>query len=231
MLGISEIEYILIPAIVLSGITKNSSVHKGYGNCARMIGTSFRHIVQSISGTKSTFDVHVSGTNLGLQDDEIFTFVVELSGSVPTLKSYNRQTLYSKFKPCSDQSVEIKLCACDKRKSVTEVKVLKPEEMKALMKTPVFDSNPEIKDLHGGCLFQITRKHKSSLSIAYEVANACKEQKFRISVSGSIEYILVSRSLPFNVVAEPNEILFLFSATRQIMNFSFMDIRLSASKI
>jgi len=213
------------------GISKDSPVRKGFGNCVRMIGTSFRHIVQSISGTSSTFNVHVNAANFGLKDDEIFTFAIQLNGERPTLKSYDRQTLYNKFKQCADKSVEIKLCACDKRKRFTNFTVFGVDEMKAAISTPMFDSDSEIKELQDGCLFQVKRQHKSSFSVAYEVANACKGQKYTVSVSGSLYYVFVSRSLPFEVTVEPNEILFLFSATRQILNFSYMDIKINSRKV
>ena len=213
------------------GINRSSSVLTGFGNCVRLVGKSFDKIVQSVTGSSVTFNLHVDATKVGLKDDEIFTIGIELKGGIPTLKSYDRQTLYNKFKTCADTTVELKLCVCDKRKNIKSVTVLPSAAMKDFVSTPIFDSEAKIKDLHGGCLFQISRQHKSSFSIAYEIANSCVGQIFRISVSGSLYYVFVSRSLPFDVVVEPNSIYFLFSATRQILNNSYMDISVKASKM
>jgi len=216
-----------VVSFLFIGISKRSSVAKGYGNCVRLVGTSFRNVIQSVSGTSITFNIHVNATNVGLKDDEIFAVAIELQGEKPILKSYDRQTLYNKFKSCVDASVEIKLCVCDKRKPLNKV----TQVMKTFISTPMFDSEATIKDLHGGCLFQVTRQHRSSFSIAYEIANTCVGQKFTISVSGSVYYVFVSRTLPFQVVVEPNGVYFLFSATRQILNNSYMDIKLTATKV
>lgn len=208
-------------------------MHKGYGNCVRLIGSSFRNIVQSNTGSLTRLDLHVDSKTFGLKEDEIYTVAIELKGETPTLKSFVRRTLYNKFKGCVDKNVDIKICACDKTKPKSDqtVRVLKTEDMKSLVSSSMFGTDVQVKDIHGGCLFQISRQHSSKISIAYEVANSCEGQTFKVSVSGSLFYVLSSRPFPFEVTVEPNSIYFLFSAGRQILGHSHMDITISARKV
>ena len=180
-----------------TGLEKNS-VLKGYGNCVRLIGSSFRNVIQSNTGSLTRLDLHVDSKTFGLKEDEIFTVAIELNGETPTLKSYVRQTLYNKFKECVDKNVDIKICACDKTKPKNDqtLRVLKTDDMKKLISSPMFETEAKVKDLHGGCLFQIARHHSSRISIAYEVANSCQGQTFKVSVSGSLFYVLSSRPFP-----------------------------------
>jgi hypothetical protein len=219
----------------LTGINKTAStVVKGYGNCVRLTGTSFRNIIQSKSGKLTTLELHIDPNNIGLKENEIITAAVEFNSETLTLKVHDRQTLYNKFKSCVDNTVDLKICACDKRKTTNTsgiVRVLKTDEMKSLVSSPMFGSETKIKDLHGGCLFQITRQHSSRISVAYEVANSCIGKTFRITVKGSLYYVFLSRSIPFYLTVEPNSVYFMFSAVRQILNHSHMDITLTATKV
>lgn len=179
-------------------------------------------------------DIHIDAKAVGLKEDEVTRVAVEFNGQTLSLKSYERQTLYNKFKSCDDKSVDLKLCICDKSKTPIKdgkPRVLKTAEMKKFISSPMFGTEGKIKDLHGGCLFQIIRQHSSKISVVYEVANSCEGKTFKVSVSGSIEYVFVSRPLPFEITAEPNGIYFIFSAVRQILNHSHMDITISATKV
>ncbi|XP_031553838.1 uncharacterized protein LOC116290865 [Actinia tenebrosa] len=197
---------------------------KGYGRCIRLIGTSIDNIIQSKSGSLVSFDLHVNGTSVGLNEDEIFKVAIALNNGVPTLKTFARQTMYNKFKYCVDQSVDIKMCVCDRRKKKEDfvIKELKKQQMKALISSTMFGSTAKIKDIFNGCLYQIIREHLSGNSLVYEFANSCNET-FSVTVKGSSEFVTLTQGLPMTIGMEPNTIKFVFAATKQVFSHSYMN--------
>lgn len=239
----------VIRCLLLFGILDPESKSKGaqgFGNCVRLVGKSFSKIIQRNSGLLTTFDLHIDSSSVGLKEDEVFRVAVELTpdsilpgskitnskltDSKPSLKIFDRQTLYNKFKYCADDAVELKLCMCDKKKSSNNVPpLLKTTEMKKLISSPMFGSKPEISDLYEGCLFQITRTGK--ISVAYEVANSCVGKTFAVKVEGEAFFFLISRKLPMEFLVKPNTVHFLFSSTRQILNHSHLDVKIKVTKV
>jgi len=157
---------------------------------------------------------------------------VRLQDGVPLLVFYDRQTLYNKFKTCVDNSVDIKLCICDKTWSASAKHSLLHLDKKRLKDSSIhnmFQSRANITILYRDCLFQIKRSHPSGLSVAYEVINACEDKTFKIEVKGSTYYVFLSKKLPMVFIVEPNTAQFLFSGARQILNHSHLDIKISVS--
>ncbi|XP_031555080.1 uncharacterized protein LOC116291986, partial [Actinia tenebrosa] len=203
---------------------------QGFGKCVRFVGKSFTKIVQRNSGLLTTFDLHIDSSSVGLKDDEVFRVAVELTGLKPSLKFFDRQTLYNKFKGCADDAVELKLCMCDRTKTSSyKPGPLKTAEMKKLISSRMFGSKTVVKDLYEGCLFQIIRTSK--VSVAYEVANSCIGKTFSVKAEGESYYFLMSRELPMEFLVKPNTVHFMFSSTRQILNHSHLDIKIKVAKM
>lgn len=201
---------------------------KGYGRCIRLMGTTINNIIQSKSGSTVSLDLHINATSVGLQQDEIFKVAIALNNEVPTLKTFARQTMYNKFKLCVDDSVDIKLCICDRRRK-REKSVLKPlekQQMKALISSKMFGSPAQVKAIYKGCLYQIVREHLSGNSVVYEFANSC-EETFSVTVNGYIEFVTLTRRLPIEMRLEPNTIQFMFAATKQVFSHSYMHFQVS----
>jgi hypothetical protein len=217
---------------IFSGKKAKSARVKGYGRCIRLIGSSIRNIIQSKSGSLTSFDLHINVASVGLKKDEIFKVAVGINDGVPTLKTYARQTMYNKFKNCVDEAVDIELCVCDKTKKTKDfgkIRALTDQEMNSLISSPMFGSEAELKDLYNGCLFQITRKHLSGNSIVYEVANSCKNKKLVVSVTGYTSFVFLTRELPMEFSVEPNTVHFMFAATNQVFSHSIMNIEVTAN--
>ncbi|KAK3727950.1 hypothetical protein QZH41_004899 [Actinostola sp. cb2023] len=121
---------------------------KGYGRCIRMTGKSFRSIVQTKSGSHVTFDLHMDASSVGLQEDEVFRVAVQLEKGIPSLVFYDRQTLYNKFKDCVDESVELKLCICDKRTPLNDaVRRMDSKEIRNVVVNSMFGSKSFLKNI------------------------------------------------------------------------------------
>lgn len=205
---------------------------KGFGNCRRYIGTSFRNIIQTKSGALTRFDLHVQAN--GLEQEEVFKVAVATEDRRAELKSFERISTYNIFKDCVDKSVSIKLCACDRNKtnngSSSPTHVLTIQEMKSLAKTSMFGQEPQIKTLHGDCLFQITRNY-FDVTIVVEVANACKGKTFNVRVTGDTSNIFLSRSLPMSNIVPPNTYSFIYVSTKQSVTHFKLQISISATVV
>ncbi|XP_031550213.1 uncharacterized protein LOC116287668 [Actinia tenebrosa] len=203
----------------------------GYGNCRRYIGTSFRNIIHTKSGALTRFNLHVKAN--GLEQEEVFEVEVATEERRAVLKSFERISTYNIFEDCVDKSVNIKLCACDRNKTkngyTNPTHVLTIQEMKSLAKTAMFGREPQIKTLHGDCLFQITRNYNDAVTIVVEVANACKKKTFKVEVTGDIHNIFLSRSLPMSNVVPPNTYTFIYVSTKQSVTHFKLEISISAS--
>ncbi|KAK3747963.1 hypothetical protein QZH41_019438 [Actinostola sp. cb2023] len=201
----------------------------GFGNCKRLVGSSFRNIVQT--GTLTTFDLHLNASYVGLKQDEIFKVALDIQEDKAVLKSFDRQTMYNKFKDCVDASVDIKLCVCDRRqRQGVSNGVLTRTEMIALVKSPTFRSTPTVKNLYKDCLFEVTRRYFDVATVV-EVANACKGQSFKVKVTGWTDKVFISTLLPMEVIVKPNTIHFLYSSTKQSLSHSYLQVSLQAQLI
>ena len=203
---------------------------KGFGNCKRLIGSSFRNIAQT--GTLTTFDLHVNALAVGLDEDEIFQVAVVAEAGKAVFKSYDRLTMYNKFKDCVDESVDIKLCVCDqriKRKTSEPSLLWNRKEINTFMRTPMFRSKNTIKTLHEDCLFEVNRCH-GELTCAIEVANICKNQSLTVVVKGLAVSAFISSSLPIEILVQPNTMYFLYSFTKRTSSRGRMEASLEVKK-
>ena len=96
----------------------NSTKRSGYGNCQRLVGKSCTNVVQRFQGDfiMTTLNLHVIPPT-GYDEDEVFKVSLKQYAQDKDkvwLTSFVRQSKYSKFKSCADNSVDIKLCACAK---------------------------------------------------------------------------------------------------------------------
>ena len=89
------------------------------------------------------------------------------------LTSYLRQSKYSKFKSCADNSVDIKLCACAKEETASATK--SGETTATGVPSKMFGSETIVIDLDSGCLL-LLRRNYAKIALALEVTNICTDR-------------------------------------------------------
>lgn len=156
---------------------------------------------------------------MGITQDEVIKVAMETSNKGAKLQSFERITMYNKFKGCVDKSVDIKLCICDRARGIATPTLLQR------MRTTMFNSKQvKIEYLYTKCLFKVTRRYSDS-TLAVELFNNCNGRTFHVKAEGYTEQVFMSSSLPFTVVLKPLVTRFLYSATTQAANY-YMDIKL-----
>ena len=168
----------------------------------------------------------------GFTANEVFAVEVQHASDLShgvVLRTVTRQSIYKTFHACADKGVDIKLCACatTKRNSSTRIR----EGIVDLTRQRMFGSGvPSVKEKDSGCLLVVTRS-SGAFSVAHEVANVCGDRTYRVTVSGATHRVVLSRSLPFDVIAPPLTIHFAFSAIKHTTNDGFYDIDFKAKVI
>ena len=191
----------------------------------RLVGVSYDYALerQFAGNILTSFDLHVDPPG-GFTEDEVFK--IEVSHPMKPehgvkMSSYNRESLYSKFRACADKSIDIKLCACTQGgESFTKTQTA----MKAFIQRPMFGTKTELQDLKLDCLYLMTRRH-SNIAVVYELANICSNKSFEVTLHGKEYNMLMSQELPVTVMVKPRTIHFVISAVRYVMNSSYLDIK------
>ena len=201
----------------------NSTKKYGYGNCQRLIGKSFTNIVQRTQGEyiMTSMDLHVIPPT-GYNEDEVFKVSLKhytQDKDKVWLTSYVRQSKYSKFTSCADNSVDVKLCACAKEETASAIK--KSGETTANgVPRKMFGSETIVKDLDSGCLLFLRRNY-AKISLALEATNVCSNRTYKFELSGSPGERVYSNTLPIKLELAPKTFYFLTSVNRYTTKDSF----------
>lgn len=193
----------------------NSTKKYGYGNCQRLIGKSFTNIVQRSQGEyiMTSMNLHVIPPT-GYNEDEVFKVSLKQYArdiDKVWLTSYVRQSKYSKFKSCADNSVDVKLCTCAKDETA---RVMKSGETTANgVPRKMFGSETIVKDLDSGCLLFLRRNY-ARVALALEVTNVCSDRTYKFELSGSPGERVYSNTLPIRLELAPKTFYFLTSVNR-----------------
>ena len=124
-----------------------------------------------------------------------------------------RETMYNKFAPCADNSVDIKLCACAKEQTadVTKNGVLFENGVPRKM----FGSETTAKNLDSNCLLFLRRNY-GTFSFALEVANVCTDRTYKFELTGSMDQRIFSNIVPISRELSPKTFYFLTSVNKYI---------------
>ena len=179
------------------------------------MGKSFTNIVQRYQEEfiMTTMNLHIIPPT-GYNEDEVFKVSLKQYAQDKDkvwLTSYVRQSKYSKFKPCADNSVDIKLCACAKNRGEATVNGV-PRAM--------FGSDTIVKDLDSGCLLFLRRDY-ANVALALEVTNNCSNRTYKFELSGSPGERVYSNPLPIKLELAPRTFYFLTSVNRYTAKDSF----------
>lgn len=196
-------------------------------SCQRLLPLWFENVRERNSLTDgsliTSMDFRVAAGDGVPQREDIFHVEVwtrEIKGEKSlqmNLLSYDRLTLFGKYAACADHNVELKLCVCSqnatKTRSEITPKVIIPEIWKR------FGQRPVVKNVSNSqlCLKLITWSYDEKNSKAYEVANVCQNQLYRVKILAvKASNVKFSRQLPFHLDVKPVEVLFVLSVRRHI---------------
>ena len=193
-------------------------------SCQRLLPLWFENVRERNSKTDgsliTSMDIRVAAGDVVPQREDIFHVEVwtrEIKGNKSLrmkLRSYDRLTLFGKYAACADHNVELKLCVCSQNatKMRSEITPQSPEGWKR------FGQRPVVKDVSNTqCLRLITWSYDDNNSKAYEVANVCQNQSYRVKVEAlQASNVKFSRHLPFHLDVESAGVLFVLSVRKHI---------------
>ena len=165
-------------------------------------------------------DIRVEAGDVVPQREDIFHVQVvtkEILGEKSLqmeLLNYDRLTLFGKYAACADDALELKLCVCSKNAntSQSEIAPLSPEGWVHFGQRPVVRKLDNTK-----CLRLITWSHDKKNSNAYEVANVCQNQPFRVKIEAvKASNVKLSRELPVYLDVKPQSVLFALSVRKHV---------------
>lgn len=168
----------------------------------------------------TTMNLHVIPLT-GYNEDEVFKVSLKQYAQAKDkvwLTSYVRQSKYSKFKSCADNSVDIKLCACPKEETASATK--SGEATANGVPRKMFGSETIVKDLHSRCLLFLRRNY-AKVALALEVTNVCSDRTYKFELFGSSGERVYSNTLPIKLELAPNTFYFLTSVIRYTTKESF----------
>ena len=168
----------------------------------------------------TTMSLHVIPP-VGYNEDEVFKVSLKQYAQDKDkvwLTSYVRQSKYSKFKSCADDSVDVKLCACAREGSASATK--SSETTANGVPRKMFGSDTIMKDLDSGCLLFLRRNY-AKVGLALEVTNVCSDRTYKFELSGSPGDRVYSNTLPIKLELAPKTFYFLTSLSRYSTKDSF----------
>ena len=201
---------------------------KGYGNCQRLVGSSFTKIRRRSEGGNliTTMDIGVSPGN------EIFEVQIKhpqrlkKQNSFLKLTVHERITIYRHFRKCADTAVSLGLCVCDhkklqkqhrKRKERKWITIETREDiLEIISRSNSFGSQTRVKDIHSGCLLLIYRNH-GGRSTSFEISNTCNDRTYSVTISVTnfnAKKHFASRKIPFSINVPKRTIHFLLVIKR-----------------
>ena len=207
------------------------SAEKFKRSCQRLQPFWFENVRERNSKTDgwliTTMDIRVAAGNLVSQREDLFHVEVEtkeISGQRSLdmkLLTYDRLTLFGKYKTCADDGVELKLCVCSQNASKTRSGFASesPERWEYFGQRPVLKNISE-----KSCLWLVIRRY--SKTNAYEVENFCPDQSYRVKVDAKASNMKFSRQLPLTLEIKPGRVTFVFSVGKHL---SFWEAEISVT--
>lgn len=167
----------------------------------------------------TSMDIRVKAGDVAPQREDIFHVEVmtrEKFGEKSlqmTLISFDRLTLFGKYADCADNGVDLKLCVCSQTaKQKKSIGAFSSEDWVH------FGQRPAVRKLHNTtCLFLIIRAFAKNKSNAYEVANLCRGQTYRVKLYvEQVTNMKFSCEVPLTLTVTPGNVLFAFSVRKHV---------------
>ena len=163
----------------------------------------------------TTMDIHVVPPN-GYEEDEVYKVSLKQYAQPKQrvfFLSFIRVSRYSKFEPCVDKSVDIKLCGCAKEQSTDPTK--KGVLFENGVPRKIFGSETTVKDLDSTCLLFLRRNY-GTFSFALEVANVCTDRTYKFELTGSMDQRIFANTVPMSRELPPKTFYFLTSVYKYL---------------
>ena len=165
-------------------------------------------------------DIRVAAGDVVPQKEDIFHVEVitrEILGEESLqmeLLDYDRLTLYGKYAVCADDSVQLKLCVCSQDPSEGRPNIA-PLSPKGWVH---FGEHPAVRKFDStNCLQFVTWSYGKKSSNAYELANLCHGQSYRVKIEAAkASNVRFSRKLPLYLEIKPDSALFALSARKHV---------------
>ena len=211
-------------------ISKNKHKSPATRACARLVPVRFEAVRERNSpgdgAMITSFDVYVKAGDATEQKEDIFHVHLKSKETMNekslslTLLSYDRISMFGKYKVCADPGVDPRLCVCTERKGgppATGTDRLTAALMQDVL-TP-FGRPPKIKSIGSvGCLFLIERAYnRKGDSFAYEIGNFCDGGNFAVLIKVESENVKLSREVPFKINISHGRLIFVFAATKHVV--------------
>lgn len=184
-------------------------------SCQRLQALWFENVRVRNSKTDqsliTSMDIRVKAGDVVPQKQDIFhvevqtkeILVSERSSLDMRLLNYDRHTLFGKYQICADSGVELKLCVCSHNASNSGLAPHSFERWKHFGQRSIF------KNISNRlCLWLVERRY--SKGKAYEVANLCPNQPFRVKIDAVTSNKKLSRQLPVTFDVQPGQVVFVF---------------------
>ena len=193
-------------------------------SCQSLLPLWFENVRERNSKTDgsliTSMDIRVAAGDVVPQREDIFHVEVwtrEIKGNKSLqmkLLSYDRLTLFGKYAVCADHNVELKLCVCFQNAKKTRSEIT-PQSLEGWKR---FGQRPVVKNVSNTrCLRLITWSYDDKNSKAYEIANVCRNQSYRVKIRAEeASNVKFSRQLPFHLDVKPARVLFVLSVRRHI---------------
>lgn len=202
---------------------------QGYGNCQRLVGSSFTKIRRRSEGGHfiTTMDITVSPGKEIFEVQIKYPQILRKQTSFLNLTVHERITIYRHFRRCVDSTVSLALCVCGdknklqnqptKRKRPKWIYIKSREDvLEIIHRSNSFTSQTRVKDIHKGCLLLMYRNH-GGRSTSFEISNICDDRTYHVTISvtdlNSNKYF-VSRKIPFSIFVPRRTIHFLLVIKR-----------------
>ena len=203
----------------LAGQSQNSKQR----SCQRLQPLWFENVRERNSKTDrsliTSMDIRVKAGDVVPQKQDIFHVEVmtrEILGEKSlgmTLVSFDRLTLFGKYAECADDGVDLKLCVCSQNAEKTQPEIAPP----STEGWAHFGQRPVIRKLYNTkCLWLIIWSFANNTWNAYEVANFCRGQTYRVTIGVEEAFNMkFSRELPLTFDVKPGNVLFTFSVRKR----------------
>ncbi|XP_032241475.2 uncharacterized protein LOC5515698 isoform X1 [Nematostella vectensis] len=205
---------------------------QGYGKCQRFIGVKYANIHQ-----RKDTDCTYIGMNIIVwplqQSFEMLVKIPQRSSRIinkARLLSLIRTTTFQTFLECKDDSVPVRLCACEtnqekERKTEKVYQWLEASTgtnvMTIMQVAAHFSARPVLKFIDK-CVVLNTRSHNNGETLSYEIGSVCSRGEFYVRFDGRVSpHVLSSAPLPQSVLVTPLSVQFVFTVRHLRKPFDF----------
>lgn len=205
-------------------------------SCQRLQPLWFENVRERNSKTDgaliTSMNIRVAAGNVVPQNEDIFHVEVRTKETIEEkslqmeLLTYDRLTLFGKYRACADDGVDLKLCVCSQnaRKTWSQITPLPPEGWVH------FGQRPVVKKLDNtNCLQLLTWSYAKKNFNSYEVANFCQNHSYRVKIEAvDSSNMKFSCELPLYLDVKSGSVLFALSVKKHVSYWN-AEVKISAT--